>query len=296
MSMNKTVIIGLAALGILVAGFFALNAYIYSAKQVDEKLVEDPKNGWYLFSGEWVHLENGKAEVVSANDESITTSYQYFGNVARGDLDGDGDEDRVFLVTQQPGGSGTFFFLVGAIKEEGGYRGTHAVFIGDRIAPQTTEFREGRVIVNFAERKPGEPFTTQPSMGKSLYLKYSPDHNDFGEVVQNFEGEHTNTDTFARVTVKVGEKTSALGVTIQVSELVEDSRCPTDVQCVWAGRVKVHTTITSGLGTAEYVFEDTKSLTTEAEEITLVQVAPTPREGITLTPADYSFTFEIKKR
>ena len=260
----KNIGIAVVVLGALVAGFFAFNSFIYNEKQTDEKVVTDPKNGWYLFSGEWVHLENGKAEVVSADDESITTSYQYFGNEARGDIDGDGDEDIVFLVTQQPGGSGTFFFLAGAIKEAGGYRGTQAVFIGDRIAPQTTEYRDGRIIVNYAVRKPGEPFTTQPSMGKSLYLKYSSDNNDFGEVVQNFEGEHTNTDTFARVTLKVGEKTSILGVTIQVSELVEDSRCPADVQCVWAGRVKVHTTITSGLGTAEYVFEDLKSLTTEA--------------------------------
>jgi hypothetical protein len=61
--------------------------------------------------------------------------------------------------------------------------------IADRIAPQTTEYRDGLVVVNYAERRPGEPFTTPPSVGKSLWLKYDPVAMDFGEVVQNFEGE-----------------------------------------------------------------------------------------------------------
>lgn len=120
---------------------------------------------------------------------------EYFGNEVRGDLDGDGDEDIAFLITQETGGSGTFFFLVGAINEGGKYRGSHAMLIGDRIAPQTTEYRRlddpygPRVIVNYADRLPGEPFTTRPSMGTSLYAKYSPKTHDFGMVVQDFEGE-----------------------------------------------------------------------------------------------------------
>jgi hypothetical protein len=49
--------------------------------------------------------------------------------------------------------------------------GTNAVLLGDRIAPQTTELRDGSLIVNFAERRPGEPMTTPPSAGVSKYLK-----------------------------------------------------------------------------------------------------------------------------
>lgn len=115
---------------------------------------------------------------------------QYFGNEARGDINRDGVSDVSFLITHEPGGSGTFFYLVGALQQrDGSYKGSQAMLIGDRIAPQTTEYRNGLIIINYADRGPGEPFTTRPSYGKSVYAKYDPSSNDFGEVVQDFEGE-----------------------------------------------------------------------------------------------------------
>lgn len=115
---------------------------------------------------------------------------QYFGNEARGDINRDGVSDVSFLITHEPGGSGTFFYLVGALQQrDGSYKGSQAMLIGDRIAPQTTEYRNGLIIVNYAERRPLDPMTAQPSMARSLYAKYDPASNDFGEVVQNFEGE-----------------------------------------------------------------------------------------------------------
>lgn len=177
----KTTLIALGVLVVIVLAFFGFNAYIYEEKQGDGGLVEDYKAATYYLSGAEMHL----------GEDGLT----YFGNEARGDLDADGDEDIAFLVTHQPGGSGTFFYLAGAINDGGKYTGTNVMLIGDRIAPQTTEYRDlgapygARVIVNYADRGPGEPFTTQPSFGKSLFAKYSPDTNDFGEVVQDFEGE-----------------------------------------------------------------------------------------------------------
>lgn len=95
----------------------------------------------------------------------------YFGNEATGDLNGDGKPDTAFIVTSQPGGSGTFFYVIVALRTATGYTGTNAVLLGDRIAPQTTEIRGGELIVNYADRRPDEPFTAQPSVGKSMYLK-----------------------------------------------------------------------------------------------------------------------------
>lgn len=185
--MQKLLII-VVALALLVGGFFALNSYIYKEKQGDG--VQENQSSNFFISGEPVVLVNGVSEKPAApgSAEKITT--RYFGNDVNADLNGDGMVDRGYLVTQETGGTGTFFYFVGALQNtDGTYRGTNAVLIGDRIAPQTTEFRDGLVIVNYADRLPGEPMTAQPSVGKSLYLKYSAASNDFGEVVQNFEGE-----------------------------------------------------------------------------------------------------------
>lgn len=98
---------------------------------------------------------------------------QYFGNEAEGDLNGDGAADVAFLITYDGGGSGTFYYVVAAIKTNHGYQGTNAVLLGDRVAPQTTEIRDGVLTVNYAVRREGEPMTARPSVGTSLYLMLS---------------------------------------------------------------------------------------------------------------------------
>ena len=185
----KQTLVSLAVLVTLLAAFFALNAYIYDEKQGDQGLVEDYKDGLYFLSGEPIQLTDGVSKVPAAPESPIMNVTRYFGNEVRGDLDGDGDEDVAFLVTYEPANSGPYFFLAGAINEGGKYRGTHLMLIGDHVAPQTTEYRDlgapygARVIVNYARTD------VTPSEGKSLYAKYSAETNDFGEVVQDFEGE-----------------------------------------------------------------------------------------------------------
>lgn len=185
----KQTLIALGVLGVLLAAFFAFNAYIYNEKQGDRGLVEDYKDGLYFIRGEAVQLTDGISKVPAAPESPIMNITRYFGNEVRGDLDGDGDEDIAFLVTYEPANTGPFFFLVGAISEGGRYRGTNGMYLGDSVAPQTTEYRDlgapygARVIVNYAR------IDVTPSEGKSLYAKYSAETNDFGEVVQDFEGE-----------------------------------------------------------------------------------------------------------
>lgn len=150
----------------------------------------DAKNAAYLINGRLTVLRNGVSEVEAAPGSASKIVTRYFGNAVKHDFDGDGREDVTFLLTQETGGSGTFFYVVAALNTVHGYVGSEALFLGDRIAPQTTEMGKGNVIVvNYAERKPGEPFTAQPSVGKSIWLLLNPKTMQFGEVTQNFEGE-----------------------------------------------------------------------------------------------------------
>ena len=166
----KHLLITLAALALI---FFGLKAYNAFPGAVAES---DYKTATYYF--------RGRPTVLGSQGT------KYFGNEARGDINGDRTEDVSFLVTEEPGGSGTFFYLVGALKQrDGTYKGSQAMLLGDRIAPQNTSFKNGLVIVNYADRAATDPMVTRPYIGKSLYAKYSSVTNDFGEVVQNFQGE-----------------------------------------------------------------------------------------------------------
>lgn len=194
--MNKLLILGVVV-AVLVGGFFILNSYVYNAKQ--PVAAADYKDAEYVIEGERVKLEDGVSETEAAPGSAAKVVTRYFGNEVRHDLDDDGREDVAFLITQETGGSGVFFYLVAALNTPDGYVGSHAFFLGDRIAPQTTEIDEGKtsrgtnrqnvIVVNYAVRLPGEPFTARPSLGKSTWLKLDPATMQFGEVAQNFEGE-----------------------------------------------------------------------------------------------------------
>lgn len=150
----------------------------------------DYKNASYFIAGSDVHLTEGKSVTITELGSSSKTVTEYFGNDLMIDLNNDDMLDVVFLVTQTIGGNSPFFYVVAAIKTPEGYLGSKGTLLGDRIAPQTTQAgKENTVIVNYAIRNPQDPKETQPSLGKSLYLRFSTTTMDFGEIVQDFEGE-----------------------------------------------------------------------------------------------------------
>lgn len=98
------------------------------------------------------------------------------------------------------------------------------------------------------------------------------------------------------VTTRIDQGASALDVNVVPLEVLEDSRCPQDVQCIQAGTVRIRAQLTSGLGQANQIFELEKPITTEAEEVTLIQVTPIPKAGETISLSAYEFVFRITKR
>ena len=133
------------------------------------------KDATYKIDDQPVTLKGGLSETtIEGSLSSVRT--MYFGNEARGDVNGDGKEDVAFLITQNGGGTGTFYFLAVALGNEGGYRGINTVFIGDRIAPQNTEIKNGVITVNYADRLPSEAMVSEPTIGVSRYFKVQNDN------------------------------------------------------------------------------------------------------------------------
>lgn len=184
----KTPLIILGTVVLVIGAFFALNAYIYQEKQ--QVTGTDYKNAEYVIDGRRIQLQNGVAEMEVAPGSASKVVTRFFGNEVFVDLNDDGRDDVVFLLTQNTGGSGEFYYVVAALNTDKGYVGSQALLLGDRIAPQSTVKGEGKVvIVNYADRAPSEPFTNPPTIGKSMYLLLDPAALQFGEVVADFEGE-----------------------------------------------------------------------------------------------------------
>lgn len=174
----KTAIIGIVLALCILGGLYVV------LKTPQEVYGTDYKNIAYTIEGERTVLVNGEGD----------SGVSYFGNDLITDLNSDGRDDVVFLVTQDGEGSGTFFYVVAALNTEEGYVGSDGYFLGDRIAPQTiNESTNPRhvdvIVVNYADRLKDEPMSARPSVGKSAYLKLDTAHMQWAIVLPDFEGE-----------------------------------------------------------------------------------------------------------
>jgi hypothetical protein len=84
------------------------------------------------------------------------------------------------------------------------------------------------------------------------------------------------------------------GVTITPLEVVEDSRCPEGVQCIWAGTVKLLANISKPSGNWSQTLELGKPASIGAEEVTLVSASPNPKQGESIPFEKYHFEFDVK--
>jgi hypothetical protein len=131
---------------------------------------KNAQNATYLIAGRSIRLVDGRFELEAAPGSGARIRTDLFGKPVYGDLDDDGDEDAALLLVHSTGGSGSFYYVAASLQETGRYQGTKAVLLGDRVAPQDMRIRNGIIIINYADRKPGEPMTASPSVGRSMYL------------------------------------------------------------------------------------------------------------------------------
>ena len=93
-------------------------------------------------------------------------------------------------------------------------------------------------------------------------------------------------------TAPLGEVANLDGITVRPLEIVEDSRCPASVQCVWAGRLRIRADI-SGTGSRELTLGEPAAVI--GGTLTLVDVRPGKRAPGTIPARDYQFTFTFQR-
>jgi len=94
-------------------------------------------------------------------------------------------------------------------------------------------------------------------------------------------------------TARLGERIHVDGPQVTPLEVLEDSRCPAGVSCVWAGRVRLRVTVHLGAGdvTRELILGEPVQVADGALE--LVEVRPAPTVAGAIAPGDYRFTFRF---
>ena len=100
---------------------------------------------------------------------------------------------------------------------------------------------------------------------------------------------HTRSDGIVRA--KLGETVSVGGPRVTPLKVLEDSRCPARVQCVWAGQVRLSARIETGRGAETRELVSGKPIPVADGSLTLVEVMPPRDKAAAPYPEDYRFGF-----
>ena len=85
------------------------------------------------------------------------------------------------------------------------------------------------------------------------------------------------------------------GPKIRPIKLIEDSRCPMNARCVWAGRVRISVGFVKSDGEREVELTLGEPVSIADGTLTLTAVTPSKMagEGRELAPSDYRFSFQF---
>jgi hypothetical protein len=88
-----------------------------------------------------------------------------------------------------------------------------------------------------------------------------------------------------------GQVAGAGNLSVRPLALLEDSRCPASVQCVWAGQVRIRAEITDVMGTGLRELTLGRPVALDGGSVTLVSVEPPKLTPGATNPSAYRFTF-----
>lgn len=94
--------------------------------------------------------------------------------------------------------------------------------------------------------------------------------------------------------VHLGETVMVNGQRIKPINLLEDSRCPANVQCIWAGRVRLKMLWVKASGNQEFELISGEPRPLTDGTITLTSIRPNKASDQPIQPEDYRFSFEFK--
>ena len=95
-------------------------------------------------------------------------------------------------------------------------------------------------------------------------------------------------------TAGLGQIAAGNGLKIRPIKVIEDSRCPAEVNCVWAGRLKVRARMNGPGWTQIRDFELGVPQAVDQYRVTLIAAEPQKQAGAEIDPRAYRFTFDFQ--
>jgi hypothetical protein len=109
-----------------------------------------------------------------------------------------------------------------------------------------------------------------------------------------------STVSAKQVQVQINSETRISGLRIKFIDMLEDSRCPRDTQCIWAGNAKIKIGLSNAGRSGKQVELNTglkpQSVSYGGYEIKLIKLTPAPASNIRIRKDGYVATFSVVRK
>ncbi len=133
----------------------------------------DASNATFVFDDGSITLSKGINEKAITPGGSSMQETTLTDTVGYGDINGDKKDDAAAVLVQNGGGSGVFVYLGAYVSNPLNYKGSNAVFVGDRIEPKSISISNGVITLKYLDRKPNEPYAAEPTVLTSKQYVYT---------------------------------------------------------------------------------------------------------------------------
>ncbi|MBP6911626.1 MAG: hypothetical protein KBB88_00270 [Candidatus Pacebacteria bacterium] len=97
------------------------------------------------------------------------------------------------------------------------------------------------------------------------------------------------------IALAVGETKEALELSVRLNKVTNDSRCPVDANCFWAGAVETSITVTNHEESKTILYSsDSKPYEVFGYRLSIVSISPETKAGITIPTSSYEVIFHIE--
>ena len=97
----------------------------------------------------------------------------------------------------------------------------------------------------------------------------------------------------ALVYARIGQTVAVGGPRVTPLALLEDSRCPQGVQCIWAGQVRITARVATGSDSSVRELTSGRPVPVANGTLTLADVQPAKRKDTAIAPVDYRYGFRF---
>lgn len=131
-------------------------------------------------------------------------------------------------------------------------------------------------------------------VGCTMEAKLCPDGSAVGRVGPSCEFAACPSSVQATTTAALNQTITDGAIRLTPVSLLEDSRCPVDVVCIWAGQVRVSVRLDAEGEQKTLEITSGKPVVFAGRTVTLVATSPMPHSKSSIETAAYSFVFSVK--